>query len=114
MTYQRNDFLDPRTEQGFDEMHCERPDRSKTRCTIFAKKETLSKFDTLVVNSGAHPRPPERYGPAMVVAAEEITASMKRLHGDDDVILVRNSVPGHTECNERYRYAGFGGYALAG
>eukprot|EP00904_Undaria_pinnatifida_P012817 jgi/Undpi1/8666/HiC_scaffold_25.g11131.m1 len=109
MHYQRNDFLDTRTERtfenntrGFDQKHCERPDLSKTRCTIFADDDTLSGFDTLVVNSGAHPRPGERYGPAMEVASRTIAASMKRLHGDDDTILiVRNTVPGHSDCNDR-------------
>lgn len=107
--YQRNDFLDTRTERlfqnntrGFDEKHCERPDLSKTRCTIFADDETLAGFDTLVVNSGAHPRPGERYGPAMEIAGPTIAASMRRLHGDDDAILVvRNTVPGHSDCNDR-------------
>lgn len=101
VTFQRNDFLDTRTDRGFNGMHCEVPDMSSTRCTIFADNDTLSRFDTLVVNSGAHPRPAARYGPAMEVASKTIASSMKTLHGGDAVLVVRNTVPGHWDCNKR-------------
>ncbi|CAM9638025.1 unnamed protein product [Ascophyllum nodosum] len=108
LRFQRNDFLDPRTEllfnnstRGFQDGHCEFPNRSRTRCTIFADDETLGGFDTLVVNSGAHVRPPEKYGPAIEAASKAITASMRRLHGDDAILVARNTATGHWECNER-------------
>lgn len=116
IVFQRNDFLDTRTERrfennsrGFDQKHCVRPDLSKTRCTIFADDDTLREFDTLVVNSGAHPRTPAKYGPAMEEASQKIGQAMRRLHsGEDDesgdegpILVVRNTVPGHWECNER-------------
>ncbi|CAN0436265.1 unnamed protein product, partial [Ectocarpus fasciculatus] len=35
-------------------------------------------------------------------ASEELTASMKRLHGDDALLIVRNTPPGHGDgCTER-------------
>lgn len=106
--FQRNDFLDPSTEriydnktQVFDQYHCQRPDYSNTRCTVFADDEILGGFDTLVVNSGAHVRPPEEFGPAIEAASEVITKSMRRLHGEDAILVVRNTATGHWECNER-------------
>lgn len=104
VTFQRNDFLNAQqnTTSPFMGLHCEYPDVSDTRCTIFGDDATLEGFDTIVVNSGAHPRPADRYGPAMGTASKKIAASMRRLHGEADTILVvRNTIPGHWDCNER-------------
>ena len=103
MRFMRNDFLDVRT-SPFGTVQCRLKNGTtadNTRCTVFADKGTLEKFDTLVVNSGAHPRPGEEYGPAMRAASESLAATMKLLHGDDAVLIARNTVPGHWGCTER-------------
>lgn len=70
---------------------------------LFAADEILREFDTLVVNSGAHPRPAAQFGQQMDAAAEVLTSSMNRLHGKNNAILVvRNTVPGHWGCTERW------------
>lgn len=103
VSFMRNDFLDVRT-SAFDGVQCKlRGGKAadNTRCVVFAKHSTLENFDTLVVNSGAHPRPGEEYGPAMRVASESLAVTMKLLHGDDAVLIARNTVPGHWGCTER-------------
>ena len=70
-------------------------------CTTFANDEVLSEFDTLVVNSGAH-RPKgglRGYEEMMTTASAELEASMKRLHGEDAILVVRNTSPGHGNCS---------------
>lgn len=102
--FQRSDFLDTRTHTipGVTRNNCAVDAPASSRCTIFADDGTLKNFDTLVVNSGAHTRPSGEYGPAMEEASKVLAASMKRLHGEDNTILVvRNTSPGHWECNER-------------
>lgn len=106
LQFVRNDVLDPRTKPSYRSPMCEKPGAGptmdNTRCRIFARDETLSEFDTLVVNSGAHPRPANEFGREMVTAAEALTSSMKRLHGNKAVLVVRNTVPGHWDCTERW------------
>lgn len=104
MRFVRNDFLDTRT-TPFGTVQCISQDgkpADNTRCRVFADDRTLVEFDTLVVNSGAHPRPGKEYGAAMNVTSEALSASMKRLHGDDAILVARNTVPGHWGCTERW------------
>ena len=110
----RNDFLDPRTVE-FEGIHCEKHDVSESRCVTFALNSILREVDTLVVNSGAHKRRGgwKAYGDAMEVSSANLTASMRSLHGDNAVLVVRNTVPGHWGCEERYGLnQGFGEYFL--
>lgn len=106
--FMRNDFLDTRTLPRYKTLQCERGVRGgtpvdNTRCRIFATDETLAEFDTLVVNSGAHPRPAPEFGRQMDAAAETLTESMNRLHGKGKAVLVvRNTTPGHWGCTERW------------
>ena len=103
VTFMRNDYLDART-SPFNTVHCEDENRmpvSASHCGVFADNNTLENFDTLVVNSGAHPRPGDVYGPAMRVASESLSASMKSLHGGDAILIVRNTTPGHWDCTAR-------------
>jgi len=74
----------------------------KAECFVFADDAMLAQFDTLVVNSGAHRRTDEEFAPTMSTAAEVLTSSMKRIHGDDALLVVRNTVPGHWNCSERW------------
>ena len=100
----RNDYLDTRT-SPFNTVHCEDENGmpiNASHCGVFADNNTLQNFDTLVVNSGAHPRPGDVYGPAMRVASDALSASMKSLHGDDAILIVRNTTPGHWDCTARY------------
>ncbi|CAM9751170.1 unnamed protein product [Pylaiella littoralis] len=104
-SWYRNDFLDPRTTEsgGFESVHCEENDVSMSRCVVFADDAILSEFDTLVVNAGAHRRVGgiDAYGDMMKNASEVLTASMKRLHGNDAIMIVRNTVPGHGDGHSR-------------
>lgn len=106
--FMRNDFLDTRTSPRYKTLLCERgsaggPTVNNTRCRIFATDETLGEFDTLVVNSGAHPRAAHEFGRQMDAASAALTKSMHRLHGKDKAVLVvRNTIPGHWDCTERY------------
>ncbi|CAM9583244.1 unnamed protein product [Ectocarpus sp. 12 AP-2014] len=102
LSWYRNDYLDTRTD-GFDTVHCEDPDFSASRCVVFADDATLSQFDTLVVNAGAHRRSGglEAYGSMMKNASENLTSTMRRLHGDDAILVVRNTVPGHGHSYDR-------------
>lgn len=104
----RNDFLDTRTTH-FDGVRCEQPDISDSHCTVFAKDSILAEFDTLVVNSGAHRMGGglEAFRTRMNKASEELTASMKRLHGDDAILVVRNTTPGHWGCGRRWVNGGY-------
>eukprot|EP00903_Cladosiphon_okamuranus_P011478 g10810.t1 len=121
LVHVRNDYLDCRTEEEgsppdtldiFNGTHQDEPfrddgqcdvtyKRMAARCLAFADDGTLGQFDTVVVNSGAHPRPREEYRLAMETASETIGAAMKRLHGDRAVLVVRNTVPGHWGCEKR-------------
>lgn len=74
----------------------------------------LGKYDTLVVNSGAHRRTGgiEAYGEMMKISSAILTASMDRLHGHDAILVVRNTVPGHgnpdnDDWGERYGYKSY-------
>ncbi|CAN0116813.1 unnamed protein product [Scytosiphon promiscuus] len=102
LTFRRNDYLDTRTHPSFyHRTHCEAVERSRgTLCTVFADDDTLSAHDTIVVNSGAHPRPVDTYSDTMWVASETLAASMKRFHGEDAILVYRNSVPGHYGCED--------------
>lgn len=102
----RNDFLDARAAPRYVSPYCQEfpggPAVINTRCRLFGTDDTLRDFDTLVVNSGAHPRPAAQYGRQMDAAAEALTSSMNRLHGKGKAILVvRNTVPGHWGCMKR-------------
>ncbi|CAB1111938.1 unnamed protein product [Ectocarpus sp. CCAP 1310/34] len=106
LRFMRNDVLDTRTKPRYRSVRCEESVGgalvNNTRCRIFATDATLREFDTLVVNSGAHPRPAAEFGREMEASAKALTSSMKRLHGEDKAILVvRNTVPGHWGCTER-------------
>jgi len=71
-------------------------------CLTFANDTVLADFDTLVVNSGAH-RPKgglPGYAEMMAAASTSLEASMKRLHGEDAILVVRNTSPGHGNCSE--------------
>ncbi|CAM9986379.1 unnamed protein product, partial [Hapterophycus canaliculatus] len=99
----RNDYLDARTD-GFDTIHCEEPDVSMLSAVdVLADDSTLSQFDTLIVNAGAHKRSGglPAYGAMMKAASERLTSSMKRLHGENVVLVVRNTVPGHGSSYDR-------------
>ncbi|CAN0404931.1 unnamed protein product [Ectocarpus fasciculatus] len=105
LSWYRNDYLDTRTD-GFDTVHCEDPDVSMSHCMVFAgmyNDATLSQYDTLVVNSGAHRRSGamKAYGSMMKNASESLTSSMRRLHGDNAILVVRNTVPGHGKSFDR-------------
>ena len=101
----RNDFIDTRTTE-FHDARCEVPDVSATRCVPFATDEILAEFDTLVVNAGAHRMVGgiEAYRSQMKNSSEDLSASMRRLHGDDAILVVRNTVPGHWGCDDRWAH----------
>ncbi|CAN0425103.1 unnamed protein product [Ectocarpus sp. 12 AP-2014] len=104
IAFYRNDFLDTTTRRSaFWDGFCDsRNPKRNAQCEVFADDDTLEEYDTLIVNSGAHPRSLDEYGEAMETASKEITASMKRLHGDDALLIVRNTPPGHgVTCTER-------------
>jgi len=83
-------------------------DDDDARCQNVATDDTLREFDTLVVNSGAMPRPALEYGRQMEAAAEALASAMYRLHGKDRAILVvRNTPPGHWGCTERWVAVGW-------
>lgn len=100
-SFRRNDYLDTR-DDPFPSTKCVDDDFGAL-CIVFASDAVLSQFDTLVVNSGAHPRHggAGEYGKAMRDASQKVTASMERLHGDKATLIVRNTVPGHPHCGER-------------
>ncbi|CAN0128968.1 unnamed protein product [Ectocarpus fasciculatus] len=105
LSWYRNDFLDTRLD-GWDTPHCEEPDMSISQCMVFAgmcNDATLSQYDTLLVNAGAHRElgGVEGYGSIIKTASEFLTASMRRLHGDNAILMVRNTVPGHGESFDR-------------
>lgn len=103
--YLRNDYLDV-SKKGFQNRQCldsQGGPADNALCRVFANDYTLKYFDTLVVNSGAHPRPVDDYRAAMVEASKALAASMRRLHGDDAILVVRNTSPGHWQCTKRYR-----------
>ena len=102
LTFIRNDLLDPRTVE-YEGIHCETHDVSNSRCVTFALESIFKDTDTLVVNSGAHKRTGgwDAYGDAMKVSSVSLTALMKRLHGDNAILVVRNTVPGHWGCEKR-------------
>lgn len=68
-------------------------------CT-HADDATLEDYDTLVVNSGAHilRGGMDAYADMMSNASSALTASMRRLHGYDALLVVRNTTPGHWNC----------------
>lgn len=102
-TFMRNDYLDTRPSAGITDK-CDDTTRNMakmTGCAIFASDETLGEVDILVVNSGAHMTAESVYGPAMRAVSESLTASMTRLHGNESILIARNTVPGHWNCTER-------------
>lgn len=70
------------------------------RIASFPGDPVLEEYDTLVVNSGAHvvEGGMSAYESSMSEAAASLTESMRRLHGDDAVLVVRNTSPGHWNC----------------
>lgn len=102
VSYYRNDHLDTRT-VAFPTRECDVHDISSTRCMVFADDATLKSFDVLIVNAGAHTRKGgmEEYGEAMRKAALVLTESMRRWHGQNATLVVRNTVPGHWDCDAR-------------
>lgn len=69
---------------------------------VLANERALSEADVLVVNSGAHKREEHWYRLEMMAASKSLASSMRRLHGNDTVLIARNTVPGHSGCNERW------------
>ncbi|CAN0163866.1 unnamed protein product, partial [Hapterophycus canaliculatus] len=65
-----------------------------------ADDATLEQYDTLVINSGAHVvrGGMAAYADMMSQASSTLTASMRRLHGDEAILVVRNTPPGHWNC----------------
>lgn len=103
VAFSRNDYLDTRAGK-FGTNMCESPSghpAENTMCSVFADDGTLAKFDTLVVNSGAHYRKTKEYGPAMALTGRVLADSMRRLHGDDAILVARNTPPGHWNCTKR-------------
>lgn len=97
--FYRNDYLDAR-EEGKKTVLC--VPHLRDFCLTFANDTVLADFDTLVVNSGAH-RPEgglRGYAEMMAAASTSLEASMKRLHGEDAILVVRNTPPGHGNCSE--------------
>lgn len=98
--FYRSDDLNPRTEEDkfqscvYDGVNF---------CITFANDEILGEFDTLVVNAGAHlpGKGLDAYAATMEAASTSLEASMRRLHGDDAILVVRNTPPGHGNCAER-------------
>lgn len=64
---------------------------------LHADDSVLGEYDTLVVNAGQHRSlgGMEEYGEMMRNASAFLTPAMERLHGDDAILVVRNTVPGH-------------------
>lgn len=98
--YVRNDYLEMQA-LPFPNNECYNMDGGHAQCHTFATDETLSQFDTLVVNSGAHPRSDAEYAAKMTAAATVLSTSMKRIHGEGAILVVRNTVPGHWNCIPR-------------
>lgn len=108
--YIRNDYLDHRT-KAFKALQCETMGGQRAKnalCVVFADDGTLRKFDTLVVNSGAHLRGPAEYKKAMLRMSGDVAATMRRLHGDGAFLVFRNTVPGHWDCTSRCVVGGGG------
>lgn len=101
----RNDFLETRTTE-FLHRQCEPGYVGSSHCVPFATDEILENFDTLVVNAGSHNMRGgiDAYRSQMKNASEDLSASMRRLHGDDAVLVVRNTVPGHWGCDDRWAH----------
>lgn len=100
-SFKRNDYLDVST-RPFPDNRCRyEHSMSSDKCELFADDNTLKMFDILVVNSGAHWKITEDYGPAMKAASNSLASSMKRLHRSEATLIVRNTTPGHWNCTER-------------
>lgn len=100
LSWYRSDVLDVGT-TNYTTNYC---NRLKTSCcVIFARDSILRRYDTVVVNAGAHPTRGgvSEYEQMMTSASEALTSSLKRLHGDNGIFVVRNSLPGHWECGIR-------------
>ena len=97
----RNDYLYLNTTRLAHDA-CFNQQGVKAECYVFTEDETLEQFDTLVVNNGAHPRTDEEFDPAMRTAAKMLSSSMKRIHGKDALLIVRNTAPGHWGCTDRW------------
>ncbi len=100
-------FIHEAIERAWPPSHRPTPHASITRRNIYppaplpsADDSVLSEFDTLVVNSGAHilRRGMRAYESRMSDASASLTESMRRLHGDDAILVVRNTSPGHWNC----------------
>ena len=98
--YVRNDYLDTGNTTG-NCVHLDGTKAGNTHCYVFANDDTLSSFDTLVVNSGAHPRDYEEYEIAMEESGRILSEKMRRLHGKKAIYVARNTPPGHWGCESR-------------
>lgn len=101
ISWYRNDVLDVSGTTKWDSDYC---NTLKTLCcVVFAKDSVLERFDTVVVNAGVHPMAGgvSEYERRMTTASEALNSSLKRLHGDSGIFVVRNSLPGHWECSDR-------------
>lgn len=100
----RNDFLDTRIKNTFPRMMCEHVNGQGplgSKCKVFANNDTLTRYDTIVVNSGAHLRAIDEYVPEMLKSSSIVAERMRRLHGEDALLVFRNTIPGHPNCTSR-------------
>ena len=99
----RNDFLD--TNNYFIGNKCKNSDGNfgvNAKCFEFF--DHLALYDTIIVNSGAHPRFVYEYGfeeyhMSMKLASTRISSKMNMLH-DNPILIARNTVPGSWGCDE--------------
>ena len=94
----RNDYLDTGNTTGKC-VHLDGTNGVNAHCNVFADDYTLSSFDTLVVNSGAHPREYDEFSIAMDASGKYLSERMKHFHGDKAIYVARNTPPGHWGCD---------------
>ncbi|CAN0117528.1 unnamed protein product, partial [Ectocarpus sp. 8 AP-2014] len=101
ISFYRNDYLDILT-KSVRATQCDGEDHF-SKCIAFAQDPILRRFDTLVVNSGTHPTAGgiDAYRKKMNATSAVLTASMTRLHGENAILVIRNTSPGHSECLKR-------------
>lgn len=101
ISFYRNDYLDILT-KSVRATQCDGEDHF-SKCIAFAQDPILRRFDTLVVNSGTHPTAGgiDAYREKMNATSAVLTASMTRFHGENAILVIRNTSPGHSECLKR-------------
>lgn len=88
-----NGYLDHRVDQEW----CQTP--HETLCVPFASPDILKDYDVLIMNTGAHYRTDDVLIPNMESTASIVSDIMFELH-DNPLLIYRNTVPGHKECND--------------